>query len=79
MKKLTLIVILAGLSVLAGCSEKTRTVEYYMENTEARDAKIKECSNNPGELENTPNCENALAAQVRIDFSSKNTGMPRIR
>lgn len=65
---------------LSGCfSEKTRTVEYYTENAEARAEKIKECANNPGELEHTPNCQNAAAAQVKIEFDSNKTDMPRIR
>jgi len=80
MKKNYLIIALVATSTLSGCfSEKTRTVEYYAENAEARAVKIKECANNPGELEHTPNCQNAAAAQAQLEFNSSNTGMPRIR
>lgn len=80
MKKSYLIITLAAASVLSGCyGETTRTVEYYAENAEARTAKIKECANNPGELEHTPNCQNAASAQAQLEFNSSNTGMPRIR
>lgn len=50
-----------------------------MEHDDARSTKLKECANNPGELESTPNCKNARVAETRRVFSSKNTEMPKIR
>lgn len=50
---------------LAGCSgEETRTVDWYLqpENKVVWEEKLKECNNNPGELNNTPNCQNARKA-----------------
>lgn len=79
MKKLLITVGVFG-AIIAGCSsEITNDVNYYKENPEERAAKIKECLQNPGELEHTPNCENAIAAQTQIEFSSDNKSMPGIR
>ncbi|OZI28915.1 hypothetical protein CEG14_23620 [Bordetella genomosp. 1] len=80
MKRITVIAIL-GAFLLSGCSpsEKTQTVEYYMEHDDIRAAKIKECANNPGELGKTPNCQNAMTAENRRILSSENKGMPKIR
>lgn len=49
-----------------GCNqetkEETKTVQFYKENLPERQFKLKECKDNPGELMETPNCINALAA-----------------
>lgn len=46
----------------------TPSVDWYMapENKAALEAKLKECRNNPGELEETPICQNALTAESRL-------------
>ena len=53
-----------------GCDKKeeTKTVDWYMapENKDALDAKLKECRNNPGELKDTPNCQNAELARHKL-------------
>jgi len=53
-----------ALSLAACNSEDTKTVEWYLkpENKAALEVKIAECKNNPGELWNTPNCQNARMA-----------------
>jgi len=52
---------------LTGCDEgKTKTVEYYMQNSDERKTKIAECNSNPGELGMTPNCINASKAAMQI-------------
>jgi len=60
---------------LAACAEDdttatgaTRTVEWFQEHTKERDAILKECWNNPGELAGEPNCANAEQAS-RLDSS----------
>lgn len=57
-----------------GCEKKeeTKTVDWYMapENEAAFKAKLAECRNNPGELGNTPNCQNAELANHR-NFARK--------
>ena len=45
-----------------GQAEEIKTVDWYMSNKDAMEAKLKECNNNPGLLENTPNCINAQEA-----------------
>ena len=49
---------------LMGCNdpptEEVKTVEYYQQNKEEHEAKLKECKNNIGELGQTPNCQNAF-------------------
>lgn len=62
---------LVAAASLAGC-EKTRTVEYYTENTTERAAKLEECKTNPGELDKSPNCVNAKRSQMQSDFSTSN-------
>lgn len=68
MKYLT--ILLCSLAVW-GCGqeakEETRTVNYYVEQSEVRQQKILECKNNPGELMTTPNCINALAAEKKVN------------
>lgn len=46
----------------------TPSVDWYMapENKAALEAQLKECRNNPGELEETPICQNALTAESRL-------------
>lgn len=71
-------VLLAAFALLPlafiGCEKKeeTKTVDWYMapENKAAFEAKLKECRNNPGELGNTPNCQNAELANHKI-FATK--------
>lgn len=66
-------ILLAAVALLSlaftGCEKKeeTKTVDWYMapENEAALEAKLKECRNNPGELGNTPNCQNAELANHR--------------
>jgi hypothetical protein len=67
----TLMLTLLG-SGLAGCStgETTHTANWYMKHNQARDAKIKQCANNPGQLRNTSNCENAKAATRKLSAGS---------
>ena len=67
-------ILLMALAVLplafTGCEKKeeTKTVDWYMapENQAAFEAKLKECRNNPGELGNTPNCQNAELANHKL-------------
>lgn len=59
---------------LAGCgSEEIKTVEYYKTHIAERDAKIKECLNNPGASKENANCANAGSAKfhsgIEIDPS----------
>lgn len=72
------VVLLAAFALLSlaftGCEKKeeTKTVDWYMapENKAALEAKLKECRNNPGELGNTPNCQNAELSNHKI-FATK--------
>lgn len=52
--------------LLSACSpepERARyTVEDYRANDALREAKVKECTNDPGTLGQTPDCVNALSA-----------------
>ena len=69
--KLLLVCSLFILLICGGCkeaekvaTEQVKTVSYYKENLNERLNKLKECANNPGELENTPNCINAAEANI---------------
>lgn len=62
--KQTFKILLAGVALVAfaGCNEKVNTVDYYVEHEQEREAKLKECLNNPGAMQNNPNCINAHVA-----------------
>ena len=51
-----------ALFVLNGCDEKVYTVDYYFDHRDEMEAKLKECKNNPGVMQNNPNCVNAATA-----------------
>ena len=66
MKKcIVLLITLGMLLVLAGC-EKTQTVEWYKTHEAERNAVLKKCKDNPGELQFTPNCQNAYQAAASV-------------
>ncbi len=72
MKYLVLVILFF---TLLGCNEEklqeeVKTVEWYKNNSSARKAKLKECADNPGELEKTPNCINAEKATT-LSISEK--------
>ncbi|ARS53520.1 EexN family lipoprotein [Kushneria konosiri] len=64
----TAVVALIGL-VLTGCFEDSsdtgsvQTVDWYKAHDDDRKMTLQACSNNPGELRDTPNCINALQAE----------------
>jgi len=51
-----------------GKDSKPHTVDWYMapENKAALEAKLKECRNNPGELKDTSECQNAVQADLKL-------------
>lgn len=51
-----------------GCSEQTKTVDYYLKNKDECELKVQECKNNPGDLKNNPNCVNAMEARYKARF-----------
>lgn len=55
--------------LLAGCfsegSGNVETKEFYMENEEARNARVKYCDENPGKAL-TPFCHNAVSVNEKI-------------
>jgi hypothetical protein len=62
--------------LLLGCSsepaqEEVKTVDWYKANKEARNAKLKECEANPGQLRFTPNCVNAGMARSQLTFEKR--------
>lgn len=76
MKHLLLAVVALAISGCSGQAEKTYTVDELMAD-EPRLAKIiSECRNNPGELRQTSNCQNAEAAdgKLRLERMRKSLG-----
>ena len=78
MKKPLVLLMLA--SSLMGCGkekeeeEEVHDVDYYYKNFDECKKQVKKCQNNPGELEDTPNCKNAKAAyHKRLWSNDKNT------
>jgi hypothetical protein len=75
--KLPLIGIAAFVFVIqSGCSNETDpekatyTVQEYLAKPEVMRAKLEECANNPGELQNHPDCINVKAAAKQNDIGS---------
>lgn len=58
--------IVVAVAFLCGCTPQPKkaryTVEQYLANREIMNKKVEECANNPGELDDDPDCVNALAA-----------------
>lgn len=63
-----------GLSVLlVGCVEDAppaKTVDWYKANAAERLAVLQECSQNPGEKGDSPDCKNAIAAESALSVGS---------
>ena len=71
---LTCAVFLSGIIALTGCTkealEPVNTVEWYKAHEAEREAMLKKCLNNPGQLAETPNCVNAKEAASRLFLGS---------
>lgn len=58
---------------LVGCkgeNEEIHDVDYYYKNFDECKKQVEKCQNNPGKLEDTPNCKNAKAAYHKRAFTS---------
>lgn len=77
------VVVIALVSLsLTGCfddtTETTSTkttspvhdVEWFKSHDDERQATLKDCSNNPGDLKDKPNCSNALEAEQQLSSGS---------
>jgi hypothetical protein len=64
------------LAIQAGCSSETQppkatyTVEEYLAKPDVMKAKLRECTNNPGELQDHPDCINVKAAAKQDGIGS---------
>ena len=67
------IVLLTLLAILAGCGENTpvQTVDWYKEHEAERTAMIAKCKANPGELDASPNCINAVTAANHLTVEKR--------
>lgn len=69
-----LVLIAAAIIALSGCSPEPQTARYtvdeYVANPDAMDAKLKECANNPGDFRDDPDCVNVKAAAERKGIGS---------
>lgn len=72
------IITLAGLVLLAGCSQPsapTFTVEEFLADEALLAEHVEKCRNNPGELGQTPNCVNAAAADGKARLQRMNKAL----
>ena len=73
MRKLIRIAILSSI-VLTGCfeeapkKEEVHTVDWFMEHQDVMNKTLEKCTNNPGELLKTANCQNAIMAQKKLSI-----------
>lgn len=76
MKKPLMFLVLAF--SLAGCGEEeVYDVDYYYKNFDECKKQVAKCQNNPGRLEDSPNCKNARAAHhKRLIFGDGTGKMP---
>ena len=69
------LVLLGLASSLVGCQEEeTHDVDYYYKNFDECKKQVEKCQNNPGRLEDTPNCKNAKAAYHKRLIYGDGTG-----
>ena len=70
-RKVAVTVSLAAL--LTGCIDNTptaKTVDWYKANTAERQAMMRKCSQNPGELGESADCKNAIAAESALSVGT---------
>jgi hypothetical protein len=63
-------VILASLGAVPSYALSQHDVAWYLANRGALQSELATCALNPGDLQNTPDCINAKAAQQRITTAS---------
>jgi len=74
------IFLLLAVSLLGCNEEEIHDVDYYYKNFDECKKQVEKCQNNPGKLEDTPNCKNAKAAYHKRLIYGDGTGkMPTIR
>jgi hypothetical protein len=71
MKTPLAILLLAVAAALAGCNEvdkgqQTRTVRWFVDHRDELAVALTACSDNPGDLDKTPNCINANEARNKV-------------
>ncbi|WP_018237799.1 EexN family lipoprotein [Ensifer sp. BR816] len=65
MKVLALFMLITALAACSNEPERAYTVDEFLANKSLLAEVIAKCRNNPGELGNTPNCQNAAAADFK--------------
>ena len=72
MKNLNTILFVMAM-VLAGCNEEetVQTVDWYKAHETERTAMIAKCKANPGELDASPNCINAVTAANHLTVEKR--------
>ncbi|MCW5589662.1 MAG: EexN family lipoprotein [Legionellales bacterium] len=65
--------------LLCSCSkEVVHDVAWWKSHDAERKAMIKRCENDPGELKNNPNCDNAASALTQKMFDPNNDNSPHL-
>jgi hypothetical protein len=62
--------ILAALGAAPGYAAGQHSVPWYLANRDALQSELAACAADPGNLENTPDCVNANAAQQHVDVAA---------
>ncbi|MGO3891370.1 MAG: EexN family lipoprotein [Paenalcaligenes sp.] len=52
--------------LMAGCGDKVRTVDYYVEHDDERQTKLAECTNDAAKAQSDANCKNVIAAELKL-------------
>jgi hypothetical protein len=71
MKMRLAILLIAVAAALTGCNDadkgqQTKTVGWFLDHRDELAVALKGCSDNPGELQKTPNCINANEARNQV-------------
>ncbi|RUV84736.1 hypothetical protein EOA75_28065 [Mesorhizobium sp. M1A.F.Ca.IN.022.07.1.1] len=76
MRRLLLLMAIAGLAACSEQAERTYTVEELVADEALLSGVIAKCRNNPGEFSDTTNCRNAEAAdgKMRLDRMRRSSG-----
>ena len=79
MKKIIFVFITALAITACEKSEKVQTVSWYKEHNKERMEMLEKCGDNPGELMDTPNCNNAENARSDLKLEELRAKMAKRR
>lgn len=72
MKRFSILICISVALLLPGCLDdfkEPKTVQWYTEHPDEREAMVAKCANNPGKYNNNPDCINAKQSKINNSAS----------